>query len=482
MAHISGEPATSEIAPMRPPDGWDQWCIDRDSREDQAAAASARYVPREMVGYEDLGDNGVWSEVPDYGPVWAPRVPVGWAPYHYGHWAWVEPWGWTWIDDAPWGFAPFHYGRWAFVGGGWVWVPGAMVARPVYAPALVAFVGGPRFSMAVGIGGGAGVAWFPLGPREVYVPAYRVSPMYVRQVNITHVTNITTVTNVRYVNQTVPGAVIGVSQRTFAGAQPVGRSAVVVSREEISRAEVVQVAPVAPNREAILGRAGAMHASQPPARIQGRTVVARATPPPAQVPFASRQQALQANPGRPLDQGTLNNLRSNAPAANPRVRQAGGSVPGRVNTPDVTNPAPRRLDSNVDRPNSDRPNVLRPGVDRPVNPGRPPANGEQPRNVERPANVERPRSAERPAATERPAPQEVRRDASQERRQERRSEAEERSKSQGHAEENRRQEEGAVEYRVGCRLPLHALHRTDRPGRRAARGRRSRRQRRILRA
>ena len=86
-----------------------------------------------------------------------------------------------------------------------------MVARPVYAPALVAFVGGPHFSLAVGIGGGAGVAWFPLGPREVYVPAYRVSPAYVRQVNITHVTNITTVTNVRYVNQTVPGAVIGVS-------------------------------------------------------------------------------------------------------------------------------------------------------------------------------------------------------------------------------------------------------------------------------
>src|SRR5207248_1822514 len=132
-------------------------------------------------------------------------------------------------------------------------------ARPVYAPALVAFVGGPRFSMPVAIGGGAGVAWFPLGPREVYVPAYHVSPTYVRQVNITHVTNITnitTVTNVRYVNQTVPGAVIAVPHRTFAGAQPVGRASIVVSREQIARAEVVQAAPVAPNREAVLGRAG----------------------------------------------------------------------------------------------------------------------------------------------------------------------------------------------------------------------------------
>src|SRR4029079_18322212 len=96
-------------------------------------------------------------------PVWMPRVRAEWVPYRYGHWAWVEPWGWTWIDDAPWGFAPFHYGRWAYVRGGWVWAPGVMVARPVYAPALVAFVGV----------GGASVAWFPLGPREVYVPAWR---------------------------------------------------------------------------------------------------------------------------------------------------------------------------------------------------------------------------------------------------------------------------------------------------------------------
>src|SRR5262249_3966055 len=60
MAHIGGEPVTSEIGPARQPDGWDQWCMDRDRREDQAAAASARYVPPEMVGTEDLGDNGVW--------------------------------------------------------------------------------------------------------------------------------------------------------------------------------------------------------------------------------------------------------------------------------------------------------------------------------------------------------------------------------------------------------------------------------------
>ena len=54
----------------------------------------------------------------------------------------------------------------------WGWIPGPIAVRPVYAPALVAFIGGPRFSLSVSIGGGGGgnVGWFPLGPREVYVP------------------------------------------------------------------------------------------------------------------------------------------------------------------------------------------------------------------------------------------------------------------------------------------------------------------------
>src|SRR5205814_1992738 len=101
---------------------------------------------------------------PQYGAIWVPRrVPVDWAPYRYGHWAWIEPWGWTWVDDAPWGFAPFHYGRWIFTAGNWGWVPGPRTVRPVYAPALVAWVGGPRLNASVSIGGGrGGVAWFPL--------------------------------------------------------------------------------------------------------------------------------------------------------------------------------------------------------------------------------------------------------------------------------------------------------------------------------
>ena len=85
----------------------------------------------------------------------------------------------------------------------------------------MAFVGGPRFGVAVGMGGSVGVAaWFPLGPGEVYRPAYHVSEVYVRNVNIVHVTNVTVinnvnVTNVRYVNQNVAGAVTVVSGTRF---------------------------------------------------------------------------------------------------------------------------------------------------------------------------------------------------------------------------------------------------------------------------
>src|SRR4029077_19898077 len=151
----------------------------------------------DMVGYEDLDENGVWRRDPEYGDVWVPTaVPGDWAPYHYGHWAWSAPWGWTWVDDASWGYAPFHYGRWAYGRGSGFWVPGLIAVAPVYAPALVAFVGGPRFGVGIVVGGLA-VGWFPLGPREVYVPGYRVSPDYVTRVNVSN-TNVsrTTITNV----------------------------------------------------------------------------------------------------------------------------------------------------------------------------------------------------------------------------------------------------------------------------------------------
>lgn len=170
-------------------DAFDRWVASRENAT--LAAQSRRHVSPHMTGYQDLDAYGDWQTAPDYGAVWYPRgLADDWAPYRYGRWAWVAPWGWTWIDQAPWGFAPFHYGRWAIIRGRWAWVPGRLVARPVYAPALVAWIGNPGWSVSFGFGSAPAVGWFPLAPREVYVPAHRHSHNYVRQINVAYVRDV----------------------------------------------------------------------------------------------------------------------------------------------------------------------------------------------------------------------------------------------------------------------------------------------------
>jgi len=288
-----------------------------------------------MPGYADLDEYGGWRQYPDYGPVWFPRgVEVGWAPYHFGHWAWIAPWGWTWVDDAPWGYAPFHYGRWAFVAGAWGWVPGPVVVgvRPVYAPALVAWVGGPRFGVAVGIGGGVAVGWFPLGPREVFVPSYHYSAAYVERVNVTNTVIVNravfrereiNVTNVTYVNRGVPGAMTAVSHETIVTGRPVAAAAIRVRPEALGQATIVTHAAVVPERAAVLGGREVVRTA-PPAVVVNRTVVTRTHPPDAPVSFEHQRTALQANPGRPLSAPAMNQVRSSAPAPvqRPMYRQA----------------------------------------------------------------------------------------------------------------------------------------------------------------
>jgi hypothetical protein len=77
-------------------DQFDRWSDDRERRYEDSP--SGRYCSRQVVGFEDLDQNGDWQPAPEYGAVWYPRVDPGWAPYHYGHWAWIDPWGWTWVD------------------------------------------------------------------------------------------------------------------------------------------------------------------------------------------------------------------------------------------------------------------------------------------------------------------------------------------------------------------------------------------------
>jgi len=338
---VGGDSPTYDVREAIRSDDWEDWCASRDRRWDDAR--SSRYVSRDVIGYEDLDDNGEWRTTPDYGPVWVPRnVATGWAPYRYGHWAWVEPWGWTWIDDAAWGFAPFHYGRWVYVGDGWAWVPGRVVARPVYAPALVVFVGGRNWSVAIGAGGGGGVAWFPLAPEEPYYPAYHVSNTYVRNVNVTNVnvTNINVtnvnVTNINYRNRRAPDGVTVVSHETFVESRTVNRSVIVVPRDRLDQARVVGFAArVAPTQRSVLAQPTVVEARRPPERVTTREVIVRRQPAAAPVPFAAREQALRANPGRPLDNATIRTLRTNTPNVNPRpfVRPASPEQRGQTPAP-----------------------------------------------------------------------------------------------------------------------------------------------------
>jgi len=345
------------------PDPFDNWAASRDQRYDNSR--SAQYLSRDVVGYEDLDDNGNWRDDREYGHVWYPNtVAAGWAPYHEGHWDWISPWGYTWVDDSPWGYAPFHYGRWVVVGGRWGWVAGPVNVQPVYAPALVVFIGGG------GAAFGGAVGWFPLGPREVYVPPYQVSRGYINRVNVSNTTvstttitnvynttiiNKTNITTVTYANRNVPGAVTVVPQSAFAGAQPVARTAVAVNPQEIARAPISTRVAVAPTRQSVLGAKAstANHVTAPPPAVMNRQVIAKRTPPPAPVPFAKQQQALAAHPGQPLAAHEIQSLRpAGAAAARPMVKVA---PPGKPATPTTGHPG-------------NAPNAGRPGQPAPPQP------------------------------------------------------------------------------------------------------------------
>jgi len=413
---------SADVESLPDEDDFDSWCDERDLREDHAVAK--RYVSDDVIGYEDLDDYGGWRPVPEYGTVWFPHVSVvGWAPYRFGHWAWVAPWGWTWVDDAPWGFAPFHYGRWIFVGGGWGWVPcpprpvavGVVYVRPVYAPALVAWVGGPHFSAGIAFGGGGfaagvNVGWFPLGPREVFVPSYPVSRTYVSRVNVSNTTvnetvvnnyyNTTvinknvTVNNVTYVNQRVAGGVTATSPQAFTSAQPVGRNMVAVNQQEVASAPVGVHAPaVVPPKQAVLG-SGATTNYHPSAALQSRPVVAKTAPPPAPPSFTAQQAALQKNEGRPLSVTQARQIQpAQTHAATAAIKVAPPATPRVAPTGNRANTSPGPLNTN--RPaNAGQPNTPAKQPNRPATTSTAPPSGA-------PAHQDRPPTA-RPAATVNP--------------------------------------------------------------------------------
>ena len=332
-ASITG---TDSLQATLEPAGPDSFANEVQQRERPPVPPPARMRPvppppmiASIPGGEELAGYGAWGASPDYGEVWYPRVDAGWVPYRQGHWAFIAPWGWTWVDDAPWGFAPFHYGRWVQLYGRWAWTPGFDHERghgyPVYAPALVAFVG-----LGVGVTIGAAFAtrsigWIPLGPREPFRPWYHASPRYLSAVNgprVTTITNITTtITNVtNFRNRTagtmVPASAMTASRPIRSLAQPISAGALAGARPFVGQH------PVSPT----LATAGV---TQSVARQMNLTSGATGVAPrPAAVGPPIGLQTLAplaagSAPSRPA-------LQSPSPAFSPSLR---GGFPGTVSAP-----------------------------------------------------------------------------------------------------------------------------------------------------
>lgn len=314
------------IEPEFEHDAFDNWVA---QRENLALANDARrHVSPAMTGYQDLDTYGDWRTVPEYGAIWYPRsLANDWAPYRFGRWVWVTPWGWTWVDQAPWGFAPFHYGRWVQVGGRWGWAPGSYVARPVYAPALVAWIGNPGWSASFNFGTAPAVGWFPLAPREVYVPGFRATPSYVRQVNVGHVRDQRMLDSAmrdgaarHFMHREMPQAVTVVPAGHLSEGRPIGAG--VYSRPQRRELERAPQATAAP-----------MPALLPPAvqpRHEGREDRRPASAPPGRMPEERPQPGSMNQDGREADGRRGGFRREMSPPPGPAVQAGRPPEPARI--------------------------------------------------------------------------------------------------------------------------------------------------------
>src|SRR3984893_4658974 len=359
----------SYVAPQL--DEWDKWNYAR--TDTHLEAVSARYVSPGTYGVNDLDPYGTWRVVPTYGSVWVPTtVQSGWVPYSTGAWTRDPYYGWTWVDTAPWGWAPYHYGRWVFADGFWAWAPGPVVARPVYAPALVAFFGGPGVRVGVSISGPL-VGWVPLCWGEpvvpwwgregfIHEPSWRGwgGPRVVNNVVI----NNTTVVNVQninvYRNAGVPNAVVAVNEKRF------GHGPITSVRETRVDARSVQVSATAPQVAATPASfvPTASRGVRPPEDTLKRSVVATRpphslpvpaggverttgpagvpTPAPRIVSAPPQRESIQVPARPPVGQSGVERPRTNrdlppSPPGPPGARRA---LPSTRREPQVAAPAP----------------------------------------------------------------------------------------------------------------------------------------------
>ncbi len=339
-----------EVLDLPRQDDFDRWCYERADRYERSP--SRRYVSEEIIGYADLDDYGSWSTAASYGSIWYPsRVDAGWTPYRDGHWSWIDPWGWTWVDNTPWGFAPSHYGRWAHVGSRWGWVPGPRHVRPIYAPALVAFVGGGGFSVSISSGGPIG--WFPLGPRDIYVPWYSGSRSYFNNINVrnttiinnTYITNVYNdysrgrpINNFNYAYRNDQRAYTAVSHDAFINARSVNSARVQVAQAQLSQGRVVSRVEMAPTARSFAGGNAAPDSRRNvQATTFNREVIARTAPPARRLDAQERIQAISRNNNQPLAVSQMRELSTSRPSADERqtrrVQVVGGERPSATAVP-----------------------------------------------------------------------------------------------------------------------------------------------------
>jgi hypothetical protein len=365
-------------------DDFARWALARDRQDDGSQVL--RYVSPEMTGSGDLDANGRWYESPEYGPVWFPTVSDDWVPYRSGRWTWVAPWGWTWVGDEPWGFAPFHYGRWVYLRDAWGWVPGRKVARPVYAPALVAWVGARQAARPA-------VGWFPLAPNEVYVPSYGGGERYLRALNSPYVAS-------------------NVDFKRYASNPQLAESARYTHFGQ-SRA-ITMVAPDALTQRRHIGEALISERDRPPTSTQPavRFQAPVAGPRYEKQPVRGRQDDFKAQQSAAPEEGR------GTPMIKPTTRPLYEPSPERIR------PATAPRSERIEQPPSPAPMAVPPRSERPsaeIFRANPAPSAERERSAPRPqaATIFSPRS-ERPVAEPQPSP--PRADRSDERSEHRRPE------------------------------------------------------------
>ncbi|MGB8477396.1 MAG: DUF6600 domain-containing protein [Acidobacteriaceae bacterium] len=357
---VGSNPIHVLVQRMPGKDPFDIWSLQRDRAF--LSSEARRYVNPDTVGSEDLDAYGKWSETLEFGPVWYPsNLPAGWSPYSNGRWTWISPWGWTWVDADAWGFAPFHYGRWTDLGSRWGWIPGPSGVAPVYAPAMVAFVGGGGFSSEAGkpLAG-----WIPLGAGEPFYPAYACSRACFTEVNLSNLSDARSnprhvnasnyfgyyhtrwgFRSIRYVHQ--KAATIAVPSDLFAAGGAVTpetvthptaqqwRAARILSHPLVAPTvqsvvpQLVSPVPVPAERTPVIValNPGATRAPQSgtgesaPQPGGGFWLIGRTPPPAAGPSFEQQMPALRQNAGRPLDPGQWNNLAAGRSAGAPTMRE-----------------------------------------------------------------------------------------------------------------------------------------------------------------